>query len=235
MSDQPDILLLHGALGSADQLENLSQALTNLHPVIVEFPGHGKSPDHGLSWSISNFADFLERLCTGFNSPVYVFGYSMGGYVALSLAKKRPDLFKGIITLGTKFDWTPESARKESSRMNAEKILEKVPGFAADLMKRHGSSNWQQVLKNTADLMFSLGDNPELRIVDSASSAIPVLCCLGEKDTMVTMDETMAFMKIFPNSSFRMLPDTPHPIEQVSTSLLASVISEYVNSIPEIP
>ncbi|MBK7850913.1 MAG: alpha/beta fold hydrolase [Bacteroidetes bacterium] len=230
MTNQPGILLLHGALGSAEQLKDLSVALKDLHPMIVEFTGHGKTPDQGISWSIDYFADHLERLCSRFDSPVYVFGYSMGGYVALSLSMKRPDLFRGIITLGTKFDWTPESARKESSRMNAEKILEKVPVFAADLMKRHGSSNWKMVLKKTADLMLSLGDNPALRIGDISSSDLPVLCCLGEKDNMVNMDETLAFMKIFPDATFRLLPDTPHPIEQVSVSLLASVISGFVNS-----
>ena len=234
MSDEPGILLLHGALGSADQMEDLSRTLKDHYPIVVELPGHGKTPDAGMAWSIQNFGDYLEHLCSVFKVPVYVFGYSMGGYVALSLAKRRPDLFKGIITLGTKFDWTPESARKESSRMNAEKILEKVPGFAADLMKRHGSSHWLQVLKNTADLMLSLGDNPELRNGDPATSSLPVLCCLGEKDTMVTIDETLTYMKIFPRASLRMLPDTPHPIEQVSITLLASVITGFMHSNPEL-
>lgn len=42
MTNQPGILLLHGALGSAEQLKDLSVALKDLHPMIVEFTGHGK-------------------------------------------------------------------------------------------------------------------------------------------------------------------------------------------------
>ena len=47
-------------------------------------------------------------------------GHSMGGYVALKLALKRPELVDRIITLGTKFNWTPEVAAKEVKMLNPD-------------------------------------------------------------------------------------------------------------------
>ena len=50
----------------------------------------------------SAFQDSLEGFCRMQSVPLYVFRYSLGGYIALSLALSRPELFKGIVTLEIK-------------------------------------------------------------------------------------------------------------------------------------
>jgi hypothetical protein len=54
----------------------------------------------------------------------------MGGYVALYLASANENLLDKIANLGTKFDWNPETALKESKMLNVEQIEIKVPKFA---------------------------------------------------------------------------------------------------------
>ena len=42
-----------------------------------------------------------------------IFGYSMGGYVALHAARRHPERIGSIMTLGTKFAWDTPTAEKE--------------------------------------------------------------------------------------------------------------------------
>ena len=67
-----------------------------------------------------------------------IFGYSMGGYVALWLARFYPDRVGKIFTLGTKLKWNDEEAEKEIKMLNPEKVELKVPAFAQQLAERHG-------------------------------------------------------------------------------------------------
>jgi enterochelin esterase-like enzyme len=94
-----------------------------------------------------------------------VFGYSMGGYVALYLAHSQPTLLGNIITLGTKFEWTPKIAQKEIKMLDAKVIIEKVPKFAEALKTRHGN-DWELLLWKTATMMVDLGNTNALSLED---------------------------------------------------------------------
>jgi len=85
------VLLLHGAIGAKDQLQPLAEKLKNDFTVhSLSFSGHGAETMPGI-FSIETFAqDVLNYLQKNDLKQVSVFGYSMGGYVALYLAKHHP-------------------------------------------------------------------------------------------------------------------------------------------------
>ena len=158
------VLLLHGALGSSSQLEPLKQKLEarGKEVFMLNFSGHSGVPSRG-SFGIEIFADDVLTFIDKQNlNRVDIFGYSMGGYVAVWLALKHPERVGKIITLGTKFDWSPESAEQEVRKLNAEKIQEKVPAFARILEHRHAPNDWKELLSKTRDMMLSLGNQPLL-------------------------------------------------------------------------
>lgn len=51
---------------------------------------------------------------------------------------------------------------------------------------------------------------------------------LGDRDKMVTLDETLAVYKQLPNAQCGVLPGTPHAFEQVNIPLLAQLIKEFL-------
>jgi len=133
------ILLLHGAIGSKNQLTPLLPFLNKEFDIhTLNFPGHGGDEISDEPFSISYFAGEVLKYFDQKNiSSLYIFGYSMGGYVALYLAAHFPERVKKVFTLATKFDWTPQVAEKEMALLNHEKISQKVPAFASFLEQTH--------------------------------------------------------------------------------------------------
>jgi esterase/lipase len=224
-----DIILLHGAIGASDQLNPLAESLSakgfSVHQ--FSFSGHGKIP-FAQQFSIEQFATELYQFILEHNlEQVNVFGYSMGGYVALYLGSQKPNLMGKIATLATKFDWNPEGAVKEAAMLNPETIQQKVPTFAEALQNRHGE-NWIALLNKTAEMMQVLGDAPLLtdEVLNTIES--PVLLGLGDKDSMVSLDETRKVFAALTKSNMYMLPNTKHPIEGVNVELLSAVLEGYL-------
>ena len=225
------LLIFHGAIGAKDQMQALADALKeNCIVHTLNFSGHGGEPFPDKDFSIPLFAgEVLNYLQQNKIERVNIFGYSMGGYVAMFLAKHHPELVGRIITLATKFYWDEAVAAKEVKMLDAEIILQKVPEFAEQLRVRHLPNDWKMVLDKTKEMLLQLGQQNTLQLTDYKNILADCLLLLGDKDKMVTVDETIAVQKALPNADFKLLPGTPHPIEQVDTTMLASVITDFLS------
>ncbi|XOV69297.1 MAG: alpha/beta fold hydrolase [Fluviicola sp.] len=215
------IVLLHGALGSDRQLEPLKNHLSNTFDVhVLCFEGHGnRASDRPLA--IQHFSENLTTfLKENELESTLVFGYSMGGYVALYNEAQSPGTFSKIMTLGTKFNWTPDVAAREVRMLNPEIIEEKVPKFAAHLSRMHQPNDWKENMRNTAAMMEAMGENPPLNEVDLSKIKCPVHLLLGDKDNMVTEAETLVVKEQLENVKFDLIPDVEHPIEKLDLKKL---------------
>ena len=52
---------------------------------------------------------------------------------------------------------------------------------------------------------------------------------LGDRDKMVTIEETVEVYRTVSNCQLNILPNTPHPIEQINLEYLASQIRNYLS------
>jgi pimeloyl-ACP methyl ester carboxylesterase len=221
------LYLIHGALGSADQLLPLEHSLAAIGDVRrVELAGHGATPLGNLPFTIETFAaQLLARLDADGVECADIFGYSMGGYVALTLALEHSPRIRRIVTLGTKFEWTSEVAAKEAGRLDAAKMRAKVPRFAEQLERRHAvAGGWEQTLAATASLLTELGDHPRLTAESLARISIPVCIGVGDRDATVSVEESARISRQLGAGSLMVLPNTPHPLEQVDHPLLADLL-----------
>jgi pimeloyl-ACP methyl ester carboxylesterase len=229
--EKKSIVLLHGAIGDKSQLSPLKKELERTYQVYsFNFDGHGtkiSKKDFSIELFSQNLYDFIDE--NNLNKAS-IFGYSMGGYVALNLALIAPSKIDKIITYGTKFDWTPEIAENEIKQLNAEKIEAKIPKFATYLETVHEANNWKTVLEKTAKMMVELGEKPVLRADNLKNIQCPTLLLSGDKDVMVTSDETSSFGSFIPNSEFFEMKDFVHPILQVDARLLSLKIEEFIGN-----
>eukprot|EP01025_Chloroclados_australasicus_P046825 TRINITY_DN5177_c4_g1_i1.p1 TRINITY_DN5177_c4_g1~~TRINITY_DN5177_c4_g1_i1.p1 ORF type:complete len:479 (+),score=45.89 TRINITY_DN5177_c4_g1_i1:136-1437(+) len=108
----PAILMVHGfGVGSFHFSRNIDQLGENFRVWAVDLVGQGRSlPENErverLALSIDawteQLSDFVEEVVGG---PVYVVGNSLGGYLAVCLSAKRPELCKGVILLNATPFW----------------------------------------------------------------------------------------------------------------------------------
>ncbi|GAA4371384.1 hypothetical protein GCM10023185_46820 [Hymenobacter saemangeumensis] len=220
------LLLLHGALGSAAQLQSLADLLKESAAVYtLSFSGHGGEALLPEKFTMQHFAgqvqEFVDTLGSG---PVHVFGYSMGGYAALLAAQQAPQQFASITTLGTKFDWSPATAEEATRFLDPEKMLAKVPAFAEQLRQLHAPTAWQAVVTGTAALMRGLGEQPPLTPDVLATIKTPTLVLVGDADNTAGPEASRSYAAHLPQAGFEVLPATSHPLERVDVALLTDKI-----------
>ncbi|RUU72061.1 alpha/beta fold hydrolase [Mesorhizobium sp. M2C.T.Ca.TU.009.01.2.1] len=90
--DKPALLLIHGNSSAKEVFANQFKALRDRYRVIsFDLPGHGVSDnaDPEKDYSVEAFADVAEDVlkALGAANP-FVFGWSLGGYIAIELAAR---------------------------------------------------------------------------------------------------------------------------------------------------
>ncbi len=218
------ILLLHGALGSAEELLPLKSKLAEKYTCItLNMPLHGDN-SLDMPFSIEVFSDYLITYVKEHNivKPI-VFGYSMGGFTGMYAATKEPDMFEAVITFATKYKWTPELSTLQIAMMDPAKIAVKSPEFVESLLLTHPHIDWKELLVRTGNLLQDLGNKQYLHAKLLGSIKCKVRIGVGDKDKMVSVEESFQISKSIPNAEFFVLPSTPHPLNKVNSAWLAAM------------
>ena len=228
-NSKPDLILLHGAMGTLNQFDAIIPHLLSHYNVhTLNFSGHGGSEIPQDGFTLLQFeTDVLNLLNTKKISNAHFFGYSMGGFIALSLAGKFPSRVISVFTLATKFNWTPETAAKEIKMLNPEVVQQKVPKFADILHQRHLPVDWKNLMLATSNFMVWLGNNPP---DDNFYKSVtcPVRLGVGDKDAVAGVAETFSVLKTFNTASFLVIPDSQHPFETIPVERVAFEIKEFI-------
>lgn len=223
-----NLLLLHGALGHKGQFENLRPLLEKDFKLFtLNFSGHSDKPlpdNLSIDSMARETADFIDREIKG---EVSIFGHSMGGYVGLYIARHGLANVTKVMTLGTKLLWNPDTAANESRMLNVAKMKEKVPAFATQLERIHGAK-WEGLCENIAAMLVDMGNKPPLDKEDMAEIKIPAQLSLGDRDRMVTIEETVEAFRHLPNGRLLIMPGVSHPYEQVDVKRLAYKINGFI-------
>jgi pimeloyl-ACP methyl ester carboxylesterase len=224
------LLLLHGAIGSSKQMlplkAELEKTFTDVY--VFDFPGHGGKGLPQEAFSIPLFSQSVFKWMDENNfQKINIFGYSMGGYVALDMARHFPDRVGKIFTLGTKLEWDYFIAQDMVKMIDTEKITQRAPILAEALKKMHEPNDWKEVLHRTTELFLNLGNYPQLSEDDFAAIQNEVILGLGDDDRMVTSEETIQVSVQLPNTRFEVFPDTAHAIEQSNIPVITKMAVDF--------
>lgn len=210
-------IFLHGALGSAAQFQGIANQLK--HPEsyqAINLPGHGGLP-LPASFSLQMFG---EAVAQSMITPVRLFGYSMGGYVALYVAWKYPELVSEVIILNTKLQWTPDIAQRMQGMMNSDKIEAKAPQMATTFAAAHAPEDWKQVARLTSILMHGFGEGNGLQEQQLREIACPVHILRGSADMVVSAEECQHVLSLLQQGSYHEIINSGHLLEQVDLAAL---------------
>lgn len=128
------LVLLHGWLGRGDDFTALAgaPALAGRTVLAVDLPGHGESPDHDREYDFAEVATWLAESLT---TPLFdLFGYSMGGRVALYFAATHRARVASLTLLGAHpglHHPQDQRDRLEEDVDRATQLLMDAPAFLA--------------------------------------------------------------------------------------------------------
>lgn len=224
------LVLIHGALGNGEEFQQLLPNLEKqFHVHVYEIPGHGSKSSELSAFDLATITldlkDYLSE--TG---KSYIFGFSLGGYLAINLSVLHPENILGIVTLGTKFDWSPDIAQGEIKSLDSSFLREKAPPFYEYLNQLHGA-HLDRLLAATSQFMTQLGANPALNRSFVREINIPIHITRGGKDKMVSKEESLEISNAIVNASYFEIPSFIHPLGFLKPKHLAQHIIVQVNAL----
>lgn len=132
--DGPIVCFSHGLLWSADLFAPQIRALAaRCRCVAWDHRGQGDSPvQPDRIASIEQCTSDAIALIEGLGEPVHFVGLSMGGFVGMRVAARRPELVRSLALLDTAADPEPEANVPKYRRLLLAARILGVPGFLAD-------------------------------------------------------------------------------------------------------
>ncbi|MCB9674915.1 MAG: alpha/beta fold hydrolase [Alphaproteobacteria bacterium] len=132
--DGPIVAMSHGLLWSAEMYRPQIEALKSEFRVIAwDHRGQGRSEvPSGRSVTIEEVTSDAVELLEPLGQPVHFVGLSMGGFVGMRIAARRPELVKSLALLDTAPDPEPPENLPKYGRLMWMARIFGVTGFLAD-------------------------------------------------------------------------------------------------------
>lgn len=135
-STLPWLVILHGFMGSGRAFQHLAAGLSEAcNPITVDLLGHGHSEkitDAERYKEEHQIADIISLVKQLGIAPVFLYGYSMGGRLALKTAIEAPELLRGLVLESTNYgivDDEERLQRRHDDSKRAEQIKANFPEF----------------------------------------------------------------------------------------------------------
>ena len=232
MKNSKTMVFLHGALGTSKDLSGLMTLMQEKgHETLTfDFAGHGTASRWPDEFRIDLFARELEKYLTDHKlEDVVLFGYSMGGYVALYHAANFPGTkVSQIITYGTKFNWSEKAVSRELPMLDPEHLREKFPTYADSLIDKHGE-RWKALMRSTAHMMQNLERLDGLTREDLHDIEVPVTVILGDQDRMVSSEETHLTASWLHHAQVKTLTHSKHELERSNLRELSEIMAKLID------
>ncbi|MFN8581278.1 MAG: alpha/beta fold hydrolase [Gemmatimonadaceae bacterium] len=245
----PAVVFSHGLLFDHRMFDAQVAALRDRFRCIAyDHRGQGQSTSPPMRWYDMEtcYRDAVQLIEALGAAPCHFVGLSMGGFVGLRLAIRRPDMLRSLTLLDTSADPEPADnvpkyrmlnliAKLLSIRLVAGRVMPILFGasFLADPARDADRAMWRaRVMDNGRDIapavlgvIFRDGVADEL-----AQIHVPTLIAVGAEDVATVPDKSRAMHAVIPGSRFAIIPNAGHSssIEQPTlvTQALAAFLSD---------
>lgn len=237
------LLLLHGGLFNIDlQFGELLPSLSaNRQVIAADFQGHGRTNDIDRSLNTPDLASDVVELLKHLGVPqVDVFGFSVGGAVALHLAIRHPELIRRAIISSVSFQ--PSGDRMENTAAVGELTVDMIAGtpMEAEYLAKSPHPDRLQALLDKI-VTYDRGDGG-WSDDDIRGYPAPTLITVGDCDA-VKLEHAVRFLQLrggdvngdfvgVPASQLAVFPGTTHFFGLARTNLVTDVVTTFLDAEP---
>lgn len=229
-SGHPEIIFLHGLLGSSRNWRSVAKALSGKYKIYaLDLPEHGSSP-HSSATSLSNMSQMVgDWIVRHLEGDYILCGHSLGGKVAMAHACQYPHGLKGLVVGDiAPRDYPPEHhlptleallglnlSSIKSRKQADDELSKKITNWAfrqfllTNLQEKFGAWYWRINLSTLHASMPELSRNP-LSPEDSYKG--PALFIRGGKSGYLRSEHFPLVLQSFPVAKIVTLPDAGHDV-----------------------
>jgi pimeloyl-ACP methyl ester carboxylesterase len=162
-------------------------------PSLYELPGESVQ-----SWA----ASLLERI----PDEIVAVGASMGGYLALELARQAPERVRGLLLAGSRAG--ADTAERRAAREETIRTL-REDGLSAWSVTIPWGVSHDYGVEDYVRATRVLRDRPDAADVVASFSG-PLVVVVGEDDELLGVDEARAVAESAPDGEVEIVPDAGH-------------------------
>jgi 3-oxoadipate enol-lactonase len=240
LGEGPALFLFHSLLSDRASFDAIAPQLSKTHRVIVpELPGFGGSK--AVSGGLAATADRMAEAVKEAGGDAIVLGNGYGGFVALQMAIRHPDIASKLILAdcGAAFSETGREAFRNMAAASKAKGLAAItdvamrrlfaPEFQAahpDLMSDRREAFLKtdpQVLQAACAQLVELDLRPELSKVK-----MPVLVLVGEHDEATPPPMSHELAALLPNARLKVLAGCAHVPQLQAPEVFLDAIADFL-------
>ncbi|MEM9107844.1 MAG: alpha/beta fold hydrolase [Pseudomonadota bacterium] len=241
------IVFSHGLLMSGDMFSAQVDALKDRYRCITyDHRGQGGSAvtDDGYDMETltEDAAGLIEALETG---PCHFVGLSMGGFVGMRLATRRPELLRSLVLLETSADPEPSENQKQYRMLNfvarwfgLSTVIGRVmpimfgQTFLNDPERADDRQKWRShivsndrigITRAVKGVINRRGVIDDIRQID-----LPVLIAVGDEDVATVPEKSERMHEAIPGSKLALIPGAGHSSTIEQPEAVNRVISTHL-------
>lgn len=198
--------------------------------IALDFRGHGASFPSTTDVSFDGFVrDVMDVLDHFEIDKTHLFGFSMGGNVALDVARRHPERIRRVAVHGANIEWTAETVEQMQTRLNADALVKQNGRIGDRLSSYH--QNWRELFDAMHEWVATLPDQtPDMRRMAEAVP-VPTLISCVDRDDLFPLASTLALHESIPESRLAVFPGDHHalplaPINRLTDALAAWLLHD---------
>ena len=243
-----ETLLLHQGLGQGSWawMYSAPQLAERFRTIVFDTRGTGRSPVPGEPYGIDDLAGDAARILDG--RPAHVVGFSMGGYVALTLALKHPALVRTLVLAGTGAGGPSRVPRPAHVREAfAEAMLLPPEEARRATMPYTFAAGWAEANPERVEeiVAASLRHPTPLRTIEAHTAACyrfydedvdverieaSALVVHGTEDLIVPVENGRGLARRLPNARYVELPGRGHNLMLQDPETFDELVLEFLGS-----
>lgn len=218
------IVLVHGAMGCAEQMQPIAEQLKEYNCIIFDLPAHLRSTGNPIE-SIEEYADFMENFLLTLkdegiiNDDLIVIGGSMGGSIVIELLTRKLAIIKkaAIISSAAKWDFNEFIDELLESFKNKDAKLELLAGpCATPLTPKEILEGMLQFNEAVASYDVAFNDFNAIKNFDKIDELhtidIPCLIISGDGDGIAKTHCSLTLYDEIPESYLAVYPNRGHAL-----------------------
>ncbi len=249
--DKPVLVLSHGLLWSTALFQHQVEALSEHYRVICyDHRGQGRSSvPKGRSVTIEacyrDAVALIEALDVG---PCHFGGLSMGGFVAMRLAARRPDLLRSCVLMETSADPEPSEnvgsyrrlnfiARWFGLRLVTAKVMPIMFGqtFMTDPERTQERALWRGRMGSNRRTIYKAVNGVVRRKAcadELAAIRCPTLVLRGTEDAAIARDRALGLVEGIDGASWVEVEGAGHTSTLEQPEAVTSALRDHLNAHP---